>query len=116
VTLSPATIYQTAHGPSLYVRTEQRPGDDHPHHLFVRAAKRVVLQHWTDTVPPEAELVVDREGRKQANEERWLRLAAEHECQILAGLLKKACSMLPPERASALRAEYLTTRPTKEQS
>jgi hypothetical protein len=114
VTLSPATVYQTAHGPSLYIRTEQRPGDDHPHHLFVHVDKRMVFQHWTDTEPPEAELIIDSDGRRQAEQEKWLRLAAEHECQILAGLLKKACAMLPQERADALRAEYLTTRPSKE--
>jgi mannose/fructose/N-acetylgalactosamine-specific phosphotransferase system component IIB len=107
-------IYRESGKLRMYVRTEQRPGAKEPEHMFVHAERGVVYHRWTAEVPPEAELVVDEEGRKQANEEKWLRHAAEHECQILAGLLKKACAMLPQERADALRAEYLTTRPSKD--
>jgi hypothetical protein len=114
VTLAPGTIYRERGKLRLYVRTEQRPGAKQPEHMFIHAERGVVYHRWTAEVPPEAELVVDEEGRKQANEEKWLRHAAEHECQILAGLLKKACDMLPPERANALRAEYLTTRPARD--
>jgi hypothetical protein len=109
-------IYRESGKLRLYVRTEQRTGAKQPEHLFVHAERGVVHQRWTTEVPPEAELIVDEEGRKQANEEKWLRHAAEHECQILAGLLKKACGMLPQERADALRAEYLTTRPARDRA
>jgi hypothetical protein len=116
VTPAPSTIYREGGKLRLYVRTEQRPGASGPEHLFVHAERGMVYQRWTTEVPPEAELVVDEDGRRQANEQQWLRLAAEHECQILAGLLKKACDMLPPERGKALRDEYRATRPAKAQA
>jgi predicted kinase len=108
----PQTVYRDAKGdPLLYVRTEQRPGAPAPEHLFVKAYNRVCLQVWAKEVPEGAVLVIDAGGRKQANEERWLRLAAEHNVEILAGLLKRACQWLPRERAQELRQRYVEAQP-----
>jgi hypothetical protein len=108
----PQTVYRDAKGdPLLYVRTEQRPGASSPEHLFVKAYNRVCLQVWAKEVPEAAVLVIDAGGRRQANEERWLRLAAEHNVGILTSLLKRACAWLPGERASELRKAYREAQP-----
>jgi hypothetical protein len=112
MTPDPQTVYRNTDGePLLFVRTEQRPGSKTPEHLFVRVRNRVVLQLWMDETPEGAELVIDVEGRKQANQERWLRLAAEHNVTVLAGLLKVACQWLPRERAQELRQRYVEAQP-----
>jgi hypothetical protein len=108
---APGTIYCERGKLLMYVRTEQRTGAAAPEHLFVMTQNRTVFQRWTSEVPPEAELVIDEEGRAQASEERWLRTAAEHEVGILVALLKCACAWLPKDRADELRKEYLETRP-----
>lgn len=113
MTPSPTTVYEIDGTPYLYVRTEARGGGG-PEHLFVCARKNLVFQRWTSEVPPEAELVLDTDGRRQAEQEKWLRHAAEHEIEILVGLMRKACAMLPQERADALRREYLATLPPKD--
>lgn len=75
----------------------------------------MVFQHWTDTAPPEAELIIDEGGRTRANEEAWLRAAAEHDVEILLDLLRQACAWLPPQRAQELRRRWVETRPPKEE-
>lgn len=114
VTPNHGTVYKTRFGPSLYVRSERRSGDTAPQHLFVHVSHDMIYQHWVDTVPPEAELIIDEGGRKLANEERWLRHAAEHDIEILFGILKQACEWLPPQRAQELRRQWVETRPPKE--
>jgi hypothetical protein len=106
-------IYRESGKLRLYVRTEQRPGATQPEHLFVHAERGMVYERWTTEVPPGAELVVDEDGRQQANEQKWLRLAAEHDIKILKGLLTKACSWLPSERADQLRREYVASQPER---
>jgi hypothetical protein len=107
VTPEPGSVYRDESGRLLlYVRTELRAGAKIPEHLFVHTRDRVILTSWLPELPPAAELVIDTEGRRQANEESWLRLVAEQEIGVLAGLLRKACSWLPQQRAGELRAEY----------
>lgn len=110
--LHPGTIYHIGGKPRLYVRTEARAGT--VEHLFVHVDNRVIFTHWTQKIPRQAELIVDEDGRAQANEERWLRLAAEHNNEILIGLLRKACAWLPRERGNELRQEYAVAQPKRE--
>jgi hypothetical protein len=113
---SPGTVYSIGGKPHLFVRTEQRSGPGGPGHLFIHVDRRVVLEHWTSEVPAEAELIIDAEGRRQAGQEEWLRLAAEHEIKILTGLLTQACSWLPRERAEELRQAWVRTQPPRSAS
>lgn len=106
----PGVLYRIEGRLSLYVRTERRPGIKRPQHLFVHVSRRMIYERWTSEVPQAAEMVVDESGRQQANEEQWLRLAAEYETRIVMGLLKKACELLPKARADELRDEYRATR------
>lgn len=109
--MNPGTIYRTADGQvRMYVRTEQRPGSLEPEHLFVRVLDRIVMQHWTTETPPEAELIVDEDGRRQANEESWHRWISDRERDILIPLLQQACAWLPSSRANELRERYVTER------
>lgn len=98
----------------LYVRTEQLPGSETPEHLFVAAHDRTVFTRWLKTLPAELELVLDTEGRKQAAEQQWLTVVAEHERDIAHRLLKKATAWLPRERVKALRDEWRSAQPTEE--
>lgn len=95
----------------FYVRTEQRPGRDQPEHLFVCTRERVCFERWHSEVPPEFELVIDTDGRRQANETRWLLQAADHDKQILVELLTQACEWLPRERAEELRQRWTERQP-----
>lgn len=108
----PGTIYRVRGEPMLYIRTEHRAGRPEPEHLFVKQDRRTVFSVWTATMPPDAELIVDERGRREANEERWLRLAAEHNIEILFGLLRQACEWLPRERAQELRRRYAAAQPS----
>ena len=108
----PGTVYRDdTNRVLMFVRTEQRPGAKEPEHLFVSVQNRVVLQRWLDEAPDEAKLVIDTEGRKQANGLRWLLEAAEHERDILLTLLSQACAWLPEARAMDLRRAYAASQP-----
>jgi hypothetical protein len=111
-TPDPQTVYRDAQGRVLtYVRTEQRDGRTTPEHLFLTTRERNVFQLWSETVPEEAELILDVEGRKQANEANWLLQAADHDRELALGLLKRACEWLPQERAQELRAQWKEAQP-----
>jgi len=108
----PQTVYRDDQGRVLiYVRTEKRSGRKEPEHLFVTTRERTVFQLWRTTLPDEAELVLDVEGRKEADQVRWLLHVAEHERNVVLGLLKQACKWLPAERAADLRGLYAASRP-----
>ena len=112
----PGQVYRSPKGtPMLYVRTEQRPGSDVPEHLFISTESRTVLQRWTREVPAEFELIIDYDGRRQANEQRWLTLVAEHERDLAHRLLRRATAWLPPERARELRDEWRKAQPPEEE-
>ena len=91
----------------LYVRTEERSGRPAPEHLFVETRGRVVFQRWVSKVPAEFELILDTDGREHANEARWMTKVTEHNLKLALGLLKKAASWLPSERARELRQEWV---------
>lgn len=111
----PQTIYRDTKGdPIFYVRTELRSGRPAPEHLFVKTQRRACFQLWVSEIPEKAELVIDAEGRKEANETRWLLHVAEHERGVLAELLKTACNWLPHERAEELRRRYKEAQPPSE--
>jgi hypothetical protein len=97
--------------PLIYVRTEQRPGCPEPEHLFVCTRNRAVFSLWTRSVPEDFELIIDTDGRKQAEQQEWLTVVAEHEKGVLVDLLKKACEWLPSERAKELRQEWVRRQP-----
>jgi hypothetical protein len=98
----------------LYVRSEVQPGSEKPEHLFVTAHDRTVLTRWLKVLPAELELVHDTEGRKQAAEQQWLTVVAEHERDIAYRLLKKATAWLPRERVRGLRDEWRNAQPVEE--
>lgn len=109
---NPQTVYRDAKGdPMFFVRTARRSGRPAPEYLFVKTWLRTCFEVWTSEIPEAAELIIDTEGRKEANEVRWLLQVAEHERGILAGLLKQACEWLPPTRAEELRGKFRETRP-----
>ena len=109
---NPQTIYRDDQGRVLmYVRNEWRSGRKEPEHLFVTTRERTVFQLWRASMPAEAELILDVEGRKEAEEVRWLLHVAEHERNVVLGLLKQACKWLPAERAADLRGLYAASRP-----
>lgn len=64
------------------------------------------MQLWHRDVPPDFQLVVDTEGRKQANEQEVLRAVAEHERDLAHRLLKQAVEWLPRSRAEDLRRQW----------
>lgn len=107
----PGHVYRVNGQPALYVRTEARYGSEVPEHLFVFSRDRIVLTRWTPEVPDEFELIIDTEGRRQADEARWLLWAADHDRGILLGLLKQACAWLPRERADELRQRWKLAQP-----
>jgi hypothetical protein len=108
----PQTIYRDAEGRVLmYVRTEQRSGRKKPEHLFVTTRNRGVFQLWVEEIPKDAELVLDTDGRRQAQEALWLCEAEEHEKRIVIECLKQACDWLPAERAKELRAKWKEAQP-----
>lgn len=110
-------VYRTPEGqPLLFIRTEQRSGCPVPERLFVSARGGVVFQRWLREVPAELELVVDTEGRKQANEQSWLRAVAEHERDLAFELLKQACAWLPKLRADELRRRWRERQPPEEEA
>lgn len=111
---SHGTVYTIRGRPNLYVRTEVRKQGGGPEHLFIRVDRNMIFQHWTADVPPEAELIMDADGRQQAEQEKWLRAAAEHNIEIVFGLLKQACDWLPAERAKELRRRYTEAQPSKD--
>jgi hypothetical protein len=106
---NPQTVYQDKDRALLYVRTEDR--GDGPEHLFITTRNRVVLQVWLTEVPREAELVIDTDGRRQAQESLWLLEAAEHEKGILVRCLRRACEWLPAECVKELQAMWRTAQP-----
>lgn len=95
----------------LFVRTEQRPFRPEPEYLFIETINRTVFARWLTEVPEEFELVIDTEGRAQANEKGALLWASEHDRLVLFGLLGRACAWLPPERARELRQEWKAAQP-----
>jgi hypothetical protein len=95
----------------MYVRTEHRGGRPGPEHLFVTTRNRGVFQLWLADVPEDAELVIDTDGRRQAQEALWLLEAAAHEKGIVVDCLKRACEWLPAERARELRAMWKAAQP-----
>lgn len=111
----PAQVYSVRGRPALYVRTEQRPGSAKPQHLFVQTHDRVVVSTWLDELPDDFELIIDTDGRAEANDLKWQLWAAEHERQIMVDLLKQACDWLPPAKARELRQRYVDTRPERVQ-
>lgn len=102
----PGMVYRHDGRLLLYVRTEQRPGTKHPEHLFVHAKDRLLFEVWLREVPPEALLVIDTDGRNQANEQTWLRYIEEQKNATLIHLLRTACGWLPRAKADELRREY----------
>jgi hypothetical protein len=113
---NPGTVYRTPEGqPLLFVRTEQRTGSPVPEHLFVSTRGGVVFQRWVKDMPPELELVIDTEGRKQANEQTWLRAVVEHERDLAFELLKQACDWLPEARAKDLRRRWTARQPPEQE-
>jgi hypothetical protein len=108
----PQTVYRDAQGRILmYVRTEHRGGEAKPRHLFVTTRNRVVFELWCEEVPGGAELILDTDGRRQAQESLWLLEAAVHEKAIVIDCLKRACEWLPAERAKELRAMWKEAQP-----
>lgn len=107
----PQTVYRHKDELWFYVRTEHRGGRPKPEHLFVTTRERIVFHHWTETVPAEAQLICDEQGRAQAEECKWLLAASEHETKIVVDLLKVAVSWLPEERARQLRAAWKEAQP-----
>lgn len=106
------TVYRDSRGRILiYVRTEHRGGRDNPEHLFVMTRNRVVFELWVDDIPADAELVIDTDGRRQAQETLWLLEAANHEKRIVVDCLKQACEWLPAARATELRAMWKEAQP-----
>lgn len=104
------TVYRGADGQILmYVRTEKRK--DRSEHLFAVTREGTIFQRWLEDVPEDMELIIDTEGRKQANDTKWLLHVAEHEREILAELLRRACSWLPDVRARELREAFKASRP-----
>lgn len=99
----------------LYVRTEQRAGVEHPEHLFVTTHGRMVYTRWLTEMPAQLELIHDTDGRKQAAEQEWLTVVAEHERNLAYRLLKKAVMWLPRERANELRHEWMNAQPPEEE-
>lgn len=95
----------------MYVRTEHRGGRPGPEHLFVTTRNRNVFELWSEEMPKDAELILDTDGRQQAQEALWLLEAAEHEKQIVIDCLKRACEMLPAARATELRAQWKEAQP-----
>jgi hypothetical protein len=95
----------------MFVRTEHRGGRPRPEHLFVTTRNRGVFQLWLADVPEDAELVIDTDGRRQAQEALWLLEVADHEKAILVDCLQAACEILPASNAKALRAMWKAAQP-----
>jgi hypothetical protein len=106
----PGMIYKRNGEHYLFVRTEQRPGASEPEDLYVLARGGVIFTHWSAQPLDDAELIIDSEGRRQAQQQAWNTWFAEQEVALLAALLKKACEWLPAERAKDLRTEYVNKR------
>lgn len=93
----------------LYVRTEQRPGDKAPRHLFLSTRNRVVVERWLDEVPEALELKLDTEATGRAREAEWRIIELEAKVAGLSAALKEAVGYVPVEVASELRRIYRET-------
>lgn len=105
----PQTVYRDQTRILMFVRTEDRGNG--PENLFVTTRNGVVHQVWRKGAPSGAGLILDTEGRKEANELKWLLHVAEHEREIMVSLLRQATAWLPHDRAQELRKAFAETRP-----
>lgn len=103
----PGQIFQDPSGTfALYVRTEKRPGKDHPEHLFIFTKDRLLFQRWTDALPEDYELVNDTAGRGEAKMMQLQVEALQYEREALSNCLKAAVAMLDDRAAEELRGLY----------
>lgn len=105
-------LYERNGKPFLFVRSEQRPGADQLEYQYVSAWNRMIHTHWTPEPLPAGDLLHDTEGRAQAVEHQWETWVARLEIDLLVDLLKKACDLLPKQRADDLRREYSERKAT----